>query len=274
MNTSTQLKALIRNLSKKTGIEAEVLLRNFMMERFLERITLSDYRNNFILKGGVLIAAMVGIDTRSTLDLDATIKGQTLSAEKIKEIIEDIIAISIDDGMSFSLSGIEEIREGADYPGYRASIAAQLDKTRQMLKIDITTGDILTPGEVPYRFNLMFEDRAIKVMAYAPENVLAEKYETIITRGLTNTRMKDFYDIHTITATQLIDGDVFRDALRATAEKRGTSAQLEEYVKVLETIAQNPDMISRWQRYANKYSYASSLTWEEVMNAVKKLSEA
>ena len=272
MNTSTQLKALERNLSKKTGDEAETLLRNFMMERFLERIALSGYRNSFILKGGILIAAMVGIDTRSTLDMDATLKGQKLTAANIAAIINDIIAVAIDDGMQFSLSGIEEIHEEADYLGFRVSISAQLDKTRQMLKVDITTGDPVTPKEIEYGFKLMFEDRVIQIMAYNLETVLAEKLETIITRGLANTRMKDFYDIYIMTLTRDFDRQIFNEALRSTAEKRGTSERMRDIADTLEVLAQSPMMFDLWQRYAKKYSYAALISWSQVIKAAENLA--
>jgi len=186
VRTSNQLKARVRNLSKAKNVEAEVILRNFMLERFLERISASRYKDNFILKGGMLIAAMVGLDTRATMDMDATIKGQTLTAAQIRGIIEDILNVPIDDNVLFSFRGIEEIREEADYPGYRVSINALLDKTRQTIHIDITTGDFITPKEIKYSFKLMFEDRSISILAYNLETVLAEKFESIIARGLTN----------------------------------------------------------------------------------------
>ena len=174
MNTSMQLKALIRNLSKRSNVEAEILLRNFMLERLLERIAVSDYKYNFILKGGMLIAAMVGVDTRATMDMDATIKGQSLTSSEITAVIEDILRIRIDDGVEFTLRGTEEIREEADYPCYRVSIGAVFDKTRQTIKVDITTGDIITPREIEYNFNLMFDDRSISIMAYNLETFLSQ----------------------------------------------------------------------------------------------------
>jgi predicted nucleotidyltransferase component of viral defense system len=225
MKTSTQLKALVRNLSKKAGVEAEILLRNFMLERFLERIAASKYKHNFILKGGMLIAAMVGIDTRTTMDMDASIKGQTLTASDITAIVEDILATPVDDGVEFTMRNIEEIREEADYPGFRLSIGAVLDKTKQTLKIDITTGDFVTPKEIEYNFKLMFEDRTISIMAYNLETVLAEKFETVINRSVTNTRMRDFYDIYILTTTQQFSLETFRSALKKTVEKRDTSEQ-------------------------------------------------
>lgn len=214
MKTSTQLKALIRNLSRQKNVEAEIILRNFMLERLLERVSISKYKNNFILKGGMLIAAMVGIDTRTTMDLDATIKEQTLTESEITAVMENILSVKIDDGVILILKGIEEIHEDADYPGYRVSIEALFDKTRQTLKVDITTGDFVTPREIEYSFKLLFEDRAISIMAYNLETVLAEKFETVITRGITNTRMRDFYDIYILTTTQSFENSVFSQALK------------------------------------------------------------
>lgn len=273
MKTSTQLKALVRNLSKKSNVEAEILLRNFMLERFLERIAASKYKHNFILKGGMLIAAMVGIDTRTTMDMDATIKGQTLTATEIATIIEDILATPVDDGVEFSMRGIEEIREEADYPGYRVSIGAVLDKTKQTLKIDITTGDFVTPREIEYSFKLMFEDRTISIMAYNLETVLAEKFETVVTRSVTNTRMRDFYDIYILTTTQQFNSDTFRAALQKTVEKRGTSKQMGDMADAIQTVAESPIMLDLWQRYQKKYSYAADVTWEMAVGAVKGLVE-
>jgi predicted nucleotidyltransferase component of viral defense system len=273
VKTSTQVKALIRNLSKKSNVETEVLLRNFMMERFLERISVSDYRHNFILKGGMLIAAMVGIDTRTTMDMDATIKGQTLTEPELTAIVEGILRTPVDDGMKFTLCSIGEIREGADYPGYRVSIAAVLDKTRQTLKIDITTGDFITPREIEYRFKLMLEDRTISIMAYNLETVLAEKFEAVVTRGTTSTRMRDYYDIYILTTTQPFDADTFRVALQKTVEKRGVVDQMADRADVIQRVAESPIMLGLWQRYQKKYSYATKVTWEMAIGAVKALAE-
>ena len=274
MRTSTQLKALIRNLSKKSNVEAEIVLRNFMLERFLERIAVSTYKDNFILKGGMLISAMVGIDTRTTMDMDATIKGQALSQSDMTTIIESILSTQIDDSASFFFQGIEEIREEADYHGYRVSIGAIFDKTRQTLKIDITTGDFITPKEIEYNFKLMFEDRTISIMAYNLETVLAEKFETCITRGVTNTRMRDFYDIYILTTTHSYDANIFKAALDKTAEKRHTAQQMSEGIAdTITVILENEIMADLWQRYQKKYFYAADISWAMVISAVKVLAE-
>ena len=272
MKTSTQLKALVRNFSKAKGVEAEIILRNFMLERFLEHLSASEYRNYFVLKGGMLISAMVGIDTRTTMDLDATFKGQILTEEKITETVKGILRVSVDDGVRFAFRSIEEIREEADYPGYRISIDTALDKTRQSIHIDITTGDFVTPREIEYNFKLMFEDRSISILAYNIETVLAEKFETIISRGLVNTRMRDFYDIYILTTTQQFDGETFGIALAKTSEKRNTSEQISDAKAVIDRILESKVLTGLWGRYQNKYSYATGVTWPQTIDALRSLS--
>ena len=190
IKTARQLKDLIRNLAKKNAADAQVLLRNYMMERFLERISLSEYRDKFILKGGMLVAAMVGLDARSTMDLDATVRGTNVNVEDIENLIAAIVTVPLDDGVTFQLKSISEIMDKAEYPGIRVSMTATFDGVVTPLKIDISTGDAITPKEVRYSFKLMLEDRSIEIWAYNLETVLAEKLETIITRATTNTRIR------------------------------------------------------------------------------------
>lgn len=274
MNTSTQLKALVRNLSKKTNIETEVLLRSFMMERFLERMAYSVYRDNFVLKGGMLIASMVGLGTRSTMDMDALIVGQTLNETLILSIIDEIIGIRLDDGIVFSIQGIESIQEGADYPGYRISIKAVFDKTWQMLKIDITTGNDVIPKKVEYDFRLMFEERTIQIMAYNLEMILAEKFETVVTRGVVNTRMRDFYDVYILTKMYPYNTEYFNEALRETAETRYSVEQIfGDSLSIIDYIMRNKNMSEQWRKYQTKYIYASSITWDMVIDSIKALAQ-
>lgn len=244
-----------------------------MLERFLERVSVSKYKDIFILKGGMLIAAIVGIDTRTTMDMDATIKGRTLAQSEITEIIENILRIPIGDGVTFALLGIEEIREEADYPGFRVSIEAVLDKTRQTLKLDLTTGDFVTPKEIEYSFRLMFEDRVISIMSYNLETVLAEKFETIITRSTTTTRMRDFYDIYILTTTQIFDSETFKVALKKTVEKRSTAKQMTDIVGVIKIVANSPTMVDLWQRYQKKNTYAADVSWEMAIDTLNRLAQ-
>jgi len=273
ITTARQLKDLIRNLSKKKSADAQILMRNYMMERFLERISLSDYKDRFILKGGMLVAAMVGLDARSTMDLDATVKGANVSVEDVENIISSILSVPMEDGVEFQVKRISEIMEEAEYPGVRVSMETTFDGVRTPLKIDISTGDVITPREVRYSFKLMLEERSIEVWAYNLETVLAEKLETVISRNVTNTRMRDFYDIHILKQLheESLSASVLRDALAATATKRGTLEQMKDAVSVFDEVEESPVMEKLWMSYQKNYSYAADLSWHTVMDSVRAL---
>lgn len=273
IKTARQLKDLIRNLSREKSADAQLLMRNYMMERFLERISLSEYRDKFILKGGMLVAAMVGLDARSTMDLDATVKGANVNVEDIENLISAIVSVPIDDGVKFQLKSISEIMDEAEYPGIRVSMTTTFDGVVTPLKIDISTGDAITPREVRYSFKLMLEDRSIDIWAYNLETVLAEKLETIITRTTTNTRMRDFYDIYILDQLHgnTLNRQTLYDALLATAKKRGTERHLAEAVDVLNEVESSPVMQKLWESYRRKFSYAADLEWGIIMGAVRSL---
>ncbi len=273
ITTARQLKDFIRNLSKKKSADAQILMRNYMMERFLERISLSDYKDRFILKGGMLVAAMVGLDARSTMDLDATVKGANVSVEDVENIISSILSVPMEDGVEFQVKRISKIMEEAEYPGVRVSMETTFDGVRTPLKIDISTGDVITPCEVRYSFKLMLEERSIEVWAYNLETVLAEKLETVISRSVTNTRMRDFYDIHILQQLygESLCAPVLRDALAATATKRGTLEQMKEATVVFDEVEESPVMEKLWQSYQKNYSYAADLSWHTVMDSVRAL---
>lgn len=277
ITTARQLKDLVRNLSKKKSADAQILMRNYMMERFLERISLSEYKNQFILKGGMLVAAMVGLDARATMDLDATIKGTNVSVEDVEMIISKIISIPLNDGVLFRIKRISEIMEEADYPGVRVSMETKFDGVITPLKIDISTGDIITPREIKYKFNLMLENRTIEVWAYNLETVLAEKLETVISRNVTNTRMRDFYDIYILQKLygEQLSKDVLWDALVATAKKRETLEQIEveDIDEVFNEIQSNSVMENLWKAYQKNYTYAADISWHSIMKSIRTLYE-
>ena len=275
IKTARQLKDLIRNLSREKSADAQLLMRNYMMERFLERISLSEYRDKFILKGGMLVAAMVGLDARSTMDLDATVKGANVNVEDIENLISAIVSVPIDDGVKFQLKSISEIMDEAEYPGIRVSMTTTFDGVVTPLKIDISTGDAITPREVRYSFKLMLEDRSIDIWAYNLETVLAEKLETIITRTTTNTRMRDFYDIYILDQLHgnTLNRQTLYDALLATAKKRGTERHLAEAVDVLNEVESSPVMQKLWESYRRKFSYAADLEWSIIKVAVRSFRE-
>ena len=273
IKTAKQLKDLIRNLSKKKSADAQILMRNYMMERFLERISLSQYQDKFILKGGMLVAAMVGLDARATMDIDATIKGADVNVEAVEGIIMDIISLPMEDGVTFRIKQITEIMDEAEYPGVRVSMATELDGVRTPLKVDISAGDVITPKEIQYSFKLMLEERSINVWAYNLETVLAEKLETVISRGITNTRMRDYYDIHILIKLygNTLNGKVLGEALLATAKKRETEYHLNDAQEIFDEIQNDSNMQKLWKSYQKKFSYASDISWEMVMESVREL---
>ena len=273
IRTSRQLKALVRNMTQGDSTQAQIIIRNYVMERFLERISLSKYRNNFILKGGMLVSAMVGIDIRSTLDIDTTVKNMPLSVETAKEMMEEIISIPLDDGMTFSVKGISEIIDEAEYSGVRALLDTKLETMRTPLKVDISTGDIITPREVAYSFKLMFEERMISVLAYNLETVLAEKLETVISRGTVNTRLRDYYDLYILQNEypHVIDMEQFQKAILATSERRNTKLLIQDGALILQEIRESQNMQDLWEKYQRKFTYAEDISWEMVMKAVSSL---
>lgn len=273
IKSATQLKDLIRNLSRKKSADAQILMRNYMMERFLERISISQYQDKFILKGGMLVAAMVGLDARATMDMDATIKGVDVNLEEVENIIADIVSVPLEDGVTFRIKQVSEIMDEAEYPGVRVSMETEFDGVRTPLKIDISTGDVITPKEMQYNFKLMLEDRSIEVWAYNLETVMAEKLETVISRNITNTRMRDFYDIHILLNLygNMLDTKILGEALQATARKRETEYHLKDAEKIFEEVQEDSGMEKLWKVYQKKFSYAAGISWKMVMESVRKL---
>ena len=272
IHSSKQLKDLIRNLSKEVGIEAHVLIRKYMMERFLERVSSSKYNGSFILKGGMLVAAFVGVEARATMDIDTTIKGIPVTMVDMERTITEISNIDLDDNVKFRIKKVSEIMDEAEYSGIRFSMDALLDGAVIPLKIDISTGDVITPREIAYSYKLMFEDRTIPIMTYPIETVLAEKLETVISRSITNTRMRDFYDIHILLKSQNINADILALALERTAKKRGNLNLLENAESVLKIVKSDEDMKRLWNIYQKKFKYAGGYTWDEVIHSVRELS--
>lgn len=272
IHSSKQLKDLIRNLSKEVGIEAHVLIRKYMMERFLERVSSSKYNGSFILKGGMLVAAFVGVEARATMDIDTTIKGIPVTIVDMERTITEISNIDLDDNVKFRIKKVSEIMDEAEYSGIRFSMDAVLDGAVIPLKIDISTGDVITPREIAYSYKLMFEDRTIPIMTYPIETVFAEKLETVISRSITNTRMRDFYDIHILLKSQNINADILALALERTAKKRGNFNLLENAESVLKIVKSDEDMKRLWDIYQKKFKYAGEYTWDEVIHSVRELS--
>ncbi len=276
MKSATQLKAQIRNLSKEKNINPQILLRNYMLERLLERIAHSRFKDNIILKGGLLVASMVGVELRATVDMDTTIKGLVLDKTRITEIFQEVILIDTSDHVVMVLKGIEEIREESDYPGFRVSLEASMGTAKIPLKVDITAGDCITPKEIVYPYKLMIENRTIEVLAYNLETVLAEKLETVITRGVSNTRMRDFYDLYVLLSlfSDRVSHALLSEAVKMTSQRRGTSEELKKASIVFDQIENDKDIVQLWTRYQNSFNYAKDIEWVIIIPAIRQLWEA
>ena len=265
-----QLKNLIKKHSQLNNVSPQIVLQNYMMERFLERVSLSKYQNNFIIKGGFLISSMVGISARSTMDIDATIKRYSLNENSIKEMIDDILNVYLDDGVSFEVKNIGEIREDDEYSGYRVTLMSHYQTIKVMIKIDITTGDKITPNEIQYEHYLMFEERCIKLKAYNLVTILAEKIETIITRSEQNTRMRDFYDIYYLQKLYLdkIEPNILKKALLLTCERRSSAHLIENYMEVIKILKNSEVMLRQWKNYQKLFDYAMIISFNDICDLI------
>ena len=271
IRTTRQLKDLVRNMAKGNSTRSLIIMRNYVMERFLERLSLSDYREKLILKGGTLVSAIVGLDTRSTMDIDATFKGLGLTEESARKAAEDITDIPLDDGMSFQVDSVIPIMDESDYPGIRVMMTATLERMRTPLKIDFSTGDVITPIEVEYSLKLLFEERTISILAYNLETILAEKLETLFARGTANSRMRDFYDLFVLGDMQSYNPAVLREAFANTVKKRGSSAVVQSMDLILDEVENSPEMMMLWNGYQRKFEYAADIAWSGVMQGVREL---
>lgn len=266
------LKAKIKNYAKDNNIAAQVVLQNYMFERFLARLSESEYREKFVIKGGMLIAAIVGLDTRSTMDLDTTLKNLPLTEDKILEAVNTIGSIEFDDDMTFETISISPIRKDDRYGGFCVRLNAVYDTIVTPLSIDVSTGDVITPSEVQYEFSGIFDDELrIRLWGYNIETVMAEKLETVLSRGIFNTRPRDFYDIFILATTQKYDKVLLKEALSATAEHRGSTERIADTNTILNTIAESDELLNMWKKYQKKFAYAKDVSYEDIIGAIRDL---
>ena len=269
-------KAIINNMAKENNVAAQSVLQTYMLERLLERISISKYKDNFILKGGMLISAMLGIDSRTTMDMDTTIKGFPLTKDNITNIMDEICNIEIDDNVTLKINKVELIREDDDYGGYRITFEAKYNNEMPVImKIDITTGDKITYKEIEYSFTLMLEDRKIQIWSYNVETIIAEKFEAIVKRGVLSTRIRDYYDVYMLINTQnkIIDKKTLKDAITLTAQHRGTNEIIKDWKKIVEKIANDSKMRQQWKRYQKDNFYAEGIEYNDLINAISKVGK-
>ncbi|MBO1265274.1 nucleotidyl transferase AbiEii/AbiGii toxin family protein [Proteiniclasticum sp. SCR006] len=275
MRNPEQLKGVIRNIAKDKNLKPHEVLQMYLFERILERLSLSSYRNNFILKGGLLIASMIGVESRSTLDMDTTVKNILMDDFVIREAVQELIQIDIEDGIEFMYEKMEPIREDDEYKNFRVHLKAVYGKIVAPMKIDITTGEIITPSAIEYSFRLMLEDREIRVMAYNLETILAEKYETIIRRNIGTTRVRDYYDLYMLYRSRIseISRNDFIDAVGNTAKQRGSLELLADWQEICEDIKKEKTLEMLWINYQKENNYAADISFEEVTNNIQEVAQ-
>ncbi len=272
MSKAMSLKAKIRNIAKQKNIPAQVVLQNYMFERLLVRLSASEYKEKFVLKGGMLVAAIVGLDNRATMDMDTTLKNLPLTPEAIRSALETVCGISYDDGVIFEIGTISPIREDDIYGGYRVMLNARFDTMITPLSIDVSTGDTITPHAVQYNFSEIFDDeKSYGLWAYNIETVMAEKVETILRRGVFNIRPRDFYDAYILSTTQKFDKAVFADALSATATHRGTVQQIADVPAILHNIEESSELKTMWDKYRKQFAYAADIEYDQIIAELKML---
>ena len=269
------IKSKASNLSKKTNIPNKYLIQNFMFEALLKRISKSKYKDKFIIKGGLLLSSIFGVNLRSTMDLDTTIKGLPLDKETITKVINEIISIDINDNVKLDIENIKDIREEELYSGFEVNLKAEFDGLNTNLMIDITTGDVITYKEVEFKYSTLFDNETINIMTYNYETIIAEKFESIISRNIDNTRMKDYYDLYMFVNLKWndINKNTLRKAIVNTSKARDTLDYIDNASKYIELISDDSKLKSLWNSYRNNYEYAKDIEFVDTINAIKEIDK-
>lgn len=265
-----KLRSIISKKAKGNSTLSGQLYQMFFFEKILERISKSNYRHNIILKGGLLLSSIIGDDERTTKDMDATLKSMPLEKENIESIFKEILSIDLDDKVTFEILDIKDIREEDEYGGFKVNIMATMENLKIHLAVEITTGDKITPREIEYNYNSIFENKKIPILAYTTETVIAEKYQTIITRGILNTRMKDFYDIYVLISKNkdIINIENLRIAIKNTFEHRKTEIDVLEIQEIITEIEKDKDMKNLWKNYQKNATYANEIKFEDLFESL------
>ena len=271
-----QLKRIIKKKAQENGIPANILMQYYMLERLLERMSISRFRHKFILKGGLLVAGMVGLNSRTTMDMDVVVDGFDLTHDELLSIFDEICAIRVDDNISFRVIGLSDIRLKEEYPGIRLTFEATYAPIVVGMTVDVTTGSVITPYKMDFPFPLLLDDRSIDIFSYNLETVLAEKLETVLARNTDSTRMRDYYDLFTLEALygSRIDQNLLRLALERTTKDRDTDRILEIYPEILEQIRESDELRRRWDDFRVRMDYSRNISFDETCDAVQRLMDS
>ena len=276
MRSDASLRGKVRHLSNEYGLKPQEVLQMYLFEHLLMRLAKSSYADKFVLKGGLLISSMTGIYQRTTMDMDATVVGMDMDEAAVANALREICATDVGDGMTYAFERIEPIREDDEYANWRAHLKAKYGRIDAPVKVDITTGDAIYPSQVRHKFELMFDQGALDVLSYHPATVLAEKLETVLSRGVANTRGRDFYDLYAIPRyySGVINEQDLREALRRTAEKRGSQHAIAEWKDTLEGIRASAIMHQVWSSYVADTPYANGVSLDDSLDPIEKLMDS
>ena len=272
---SESLKGRVRNIANSKNLRPQEILQMFFFERFLDRLSKSKYKFNFVIKGGLLISSMIGIDNRTTMDMDTTIKGVPLQEEVIRNIVSEIINVKVDDGIEFEITDISHIREEDEYENFRVHLIANFEKIKNDMKIDITTGDAITPKEIEYLYPCLFQEESLRILAYPLETILAEKYESVIKRNIATTRMRDFYDLYNLYNLKKdeIDFGILTQAIISTAKRRDSLSLMKQAKDIVEDIKGDTYLEELWKAYLADNLYVGNLDFLETVKIVETIEE-
>lgn len=272
---SDKLKSIISKKAHGNSDISQKFYQLFYFERILERISKSSYRGKIILKGGLLLTSIIGDDERTTKDMDATLKGIPLTKNEVEKVFNEILNMDIDDEVLFKIISIKDIKLEDEYGGFRLNILSKLDNNKTYITVELTTGDVITPREIKYNYNSIFEDKKIPIMSYTIETILAEKFQTVVNRGLLNTRLKDFYDIYILVNTKMseLSKENLINAIKNTFKRRKTSLDIDQINEIINDLISDNNMNSLWENAVSKNSYAKNIRFEDTIDAIKQILE-
>ena len=272
---SDKLKNIISKKAYGNSDISQKFYQLFYFERILERISKSSYRGKIILKGGLLLTSIIGDDERTTKDMDATLKGIPLTKNEVEKVFNEILNMDIDDEMLFKIISIKDIRLEDEYGSFRLNILSKLDNNKTYITVELTTGDVITPREIKYNYNSIFEDKKIPIMSYTLETILSEKFQTVVNRGLLNTRLKDFYDIYILVNTKMseLSKENLINAIKNTFKRRKTLLDIEQINEIINDLISDNNMNSLWENAVSKNLYAKNIRFEDTIDAIKQIAE-
>jgi predicted nucleotidyltransferase component of viral defense system len=275
IKNAKSLKDQAKNIAKENNISIQQVLQNYMFERILERLSKSKYKENFIIKGGLLLSSIMGINLRTTMDIDTNVTGINLEKNELLKILSDILNTNIGDNVSFEIEKIEDIKQEENYGGYKFKITGIYENIKIKFHIDISTGDVITPKAIEYKYKKLFDNSYIDILSYNQETIIAEKFQSILERKITNSRMKDYYDLYFFVNYRWdsIDKEILSQAIVRTFSARNSITELRNIKETIKILANNPFLNRLWLDYSQKHEYSKNVSFNDTIKAIEIIEE-